>query len=435
MIPTARGIASVLLVSIVSACSEQSAPPARDSSAASDTKDMKDMKDMPGMAKPEKAEGGEKGAGEAESKTDGDANTVTFTAAQIRNGKVRWEAVVLGTAVGTAAVPGQVVPNEDHTSRMGSPASGRVIAVRVSPGQRVARGQVLVTLASPEAGMAQADVAKAAAALTAARAQAAYATSARERAERLLALKAIPRQDYERAVADDAAARATLAQASAEAARARSTAMQLGGSDAATGEIAVRSPLNGVVLQRTAVPGAVVETGAPLVVVTDPSSLWLTVNAPESLVGAFRRGGELRFSVPAYPGETFTAHVDAVGAGLDPGTRTLPVRAVIAGGAAGGRLKPEMLANVAAVGGPSVPAVLVPEDAVQNMDGKQVVFVAVPDSVGGARFTARTVETGARGAGRIAVVRGLTGGDVVVTAGAFRVKAQLKNGSMPDMDM
>lgn len=433
MITTARHIATVLLVSILSACSEGSAPPSvRDSSA---TPDMKDMKDMPGMAKPEKAVSGEKGEGDGHAKADGDANAVTFTAAQIRNGKVRWEAMVQGTAVGTASVPGEVIPNEDRTARLGSPAGGRVLAVRVSPGQHVSRGQLLVTLASPEAGMAQADVSKSAAALTAARAQAAYATSARERAERLLTLKAIPRQDYERAVADDAAAQATLMQATAEAGRARSTASQIGGGAAVTGEIAVRSPLNGVVLQRTAVPGAVVETGAPLVVVTDPTSLWLSVNAPESLVGAFRRGGELRFSVPSYPGETFTARIDAVGAGLDPATRTLPVRAVINAGAARDRLKPEMLASVAAVGGPSVPAVLIPEDAVQNMDGKQVVFVAAADNAGGARFTARPVETGARSAGRIAVIRGLSAGDVVVVAGAFRVKAQLKNGSMPDMDM
>ena len=96
------------------------------------------------------------------------------------------------------------------------------------------------------------------------------------------------------------------------------------------------------------------ETGAPLVIVTDPQTLWLTIDAPESLSGAFRVGGTLRFSVPAYPAESFAARVDAVGAGLDPNTRTLPVRATVDNRRA--QLKPEMLATVTAEGGRPVAA-------------------------------------------------------------------------------
>jgi len=419
----------MLVAAATTACSKGDEPP-----PAGEAGTMSDMKGMAGTGKTDTSEGAEGASAEATA----NPNVVTFTPAQVRNGGVRWERIAMSTGQATAVVPGTVVPNEDRTARLGSPAGGRVLTVRVSPGDRVARGQVLVTLASPAAGMAQSDLSKATAAVTSARAQAAYATSARERAERLLGLKAIPRQDYERAVADDAESQAMLVQATAELVRARSTASQLGGGAAVTGEIAVRSPLAGVVLARTATPGAVVETGAPLIVVTDPSSLWLTVNAPESLVGVFRRGGELRFSVPAYPGELFTARIDAVGAGLDPGTRTLAVRAMVdnrSTGTIGSRLKPEMLASVAVAGGPSVPAVMLPEDAVQQLDSKLAVFVATPDSAGGARFTARAVETGSRTGGRVAVTRGLAAGDVVVIAGAFRVKAQLRNGSMPDMEM
>ena len=430
-----RSAALLTVFGALAACSSKSetAEGSEKAAVAGARQDAQDMKAMPGMAN---AASGEKGeAAEKSEGASGETSTseVTFTAAQVQHGKVRWEPVTMGTAAGTVTVPGQVVPNEDRTARLGAPAGGRVVAVRVSPGDRVARGQVLVTLVSPEAGMAQSDLSKAAAALTGARAQAAYARTARDRAERLLALKAIPRQDYERAIADDAAAQATLTQAEAEVRRARSTAGQLGGGAAVTGEIAVRSPLAGVVLARTAVPGTVVEAGAPLVVVIDPSSLWLTVSAPEALAGGFRRGGELRFAVPAFPGETFTARVDAVGAGLDPDTRTLPVRGVVTSGI--GRLKPEMLATVTVAGGASVPAVLLPEDAVQLVDGQPVVFVATPDGKGGARFRVRPVETGSRSGGRVAVTRGLAAGDMVVASGAFAVKAQLQKGSMPEMEM
>jgi len=358
---------------------------------------------------------------------------VMLTAAQIRHGGVAWQSVTMGMASATVSVPGQLVPNEDRTARLGAPAGGRVVTVPVRPGDQVARGRVLVTLHSPEAGAAQSDLAKAQAELGSRRAQATYVKSARDRAERLLALKAIPRQDYERAIADDELAQSAVKQAEAELTRARTSAEQLGADAAASGEIALRAPFASVVLARTAIPGSVVDAGAPLVVVTDAATLWLTANAPETLAGAFRTGATVRFSVPAYPGETFAARVDAVGAGLDPGTRTLPVRAIVDNRT--GRLKPEMLATVVADGGPRVAAALVPDDAVQTFKGRTVVFVARPLPNGDAKFLRREVEVGSRTGGQAAILRGLSAGDVVVTKGAFAVKAELEKGSMPKMEM
>jgi len=376
----------------ITACSRGGGTPAQSRSA--DT----GMADMPGMAA---------------------ATDVTLTAAQVAHGGVQWEPVATSAVASVATVPGQVIPNEDRTARLGATVQGRVIAVRVRPGDRVRAGQILVTLQSPAAGMAQSDVDKA-------RAQASYARSARERAERLLALKAIPQQDYDRAIADDELA-------SAELRRAKSVADQIGATASASGEVAIRSPLNGVVLARTAVPGAGVEVGAPLVVVTDPSTLWLSIDAPENLASLFRVGAQFRFTVPAYPADTFSARIDAVGAGLDPSTRTLPIRGVIRN--RGDRLKPEMLASVSAQGGGAMSAPFVPEDAVQLLDDKAVVFVAHPDSMGGAHFVPRTVQLGSRSGGRIAITQGLAAGDLVVTRGALAIKAQIKKGDMPEMEM
>jgi cobalt-zinc-cadmium efflux system membrane fusion protein len=357
---------------------------------------------------------------------------IAFTAQQVQHGGVRWAPVTMGAATSAAIVPGTLVPNEDHTARLGAPARGRVMDVRVQPGDRVEAGHVLVTLQSSDAAMAQSDVAKATAEVTSRRAQAQYAAAARARAERLLALKAIPRQEYERAIADDEQARAALAQAEAELRRAQNAAEQLGATASAPGEVALRAPRAGVVLTRSAAPGAVVEAGAPLVVVTDPATLWLRVNAPEQFAPLFRAGDQLRFTVPAYPAESFAARVDAVSPGLDPDTRTLAVRGVVA---SGNKLKAEMLASVTVSGGPKVPAALVPEDAVQLLQGKPTVFVARPDGKGGAMFERRTVEVGVRSGGRMAVLRGLAPGDVVVTSGAFAVKAEFQKGAMPKMEM
>ncbi|HUQ82757.1 MAG TPA: efflux RND transporter periplasmic adaptor subunit [Gemmatimonadaceae bacterium] len=410
-----------------SASSDKTAEKTKDASASgkAEQADTGAMKGMAGMAMPSTAAAPDSGAAPGAQ--------VTLSAGQIRHGGVAWQPVTMGASAAVVSVPGQLVPNEDRTARLGSPAPGRVVGVRVRPGDRVTRGQVLATLQSPEAGAAQSDYAKAQAALTSQRAQATYAKTARARAERLLALKAIPRQDYERAVADDELAQSAVAQAEAELTRARSSAEQLGAVASANGEVALQSPLAGVVLARTAAPGTVVDAGAPLVVVTDPATLWLTINAPEALAGAFRSGAMLSFNVPAYASELFTARIDAVGAGLDPGTRTLPVRATVDN--RNGRLKPEMLATVMAAGGPQVPAAIVPDAAVQMLKGRTVVFIARPSPNGGATFTRRDVEVGSRTGGRAAILRGLAAGDVVVTTGAFAVKAELEKGSMPKMEM
>jgi membrane fusion protein, heavy metal efflux system len=387
--------------------------------------------------RPERGE--EAGGGDAPSASSAKPDSgaappaIVLTAAQIRHGHVRWAPAEKGTAGASGSVPGQVVPNEDRTTRLGAPAAGRVVAVRVSPGDRVTSGQVLATLQSPEAGTAQADLAKAEAEVTSRGAQASYAKSARERAERLLNLKAIPRQDYERAVADDELARSALAQSEAEARRARSTASILGASSSAGGYLILRAPFAGVVLARTAIPGTVVEAGAPLVVVTDPSKLWLTINAPEAMTGLFRTGGRLEFTVPAFPADTFSARIEAVGAGLDPVTRTLPVRGSVDNRS--GQLKPEMLATVIAAGPSQGEATMVPADAVQMVQGRPTVFVAQPDGKGGARFIGREVQVGPPTGNRVAITSGLAAGELAVIEGAFAVKAELEKGAMPEMEM
>jgi membrane fusion protein, heavy metal efflux system len=365
------------------------------------------------------------------------ATQMDLTAAQIEHGGVKWSAVTIGNATTRATVPGTVIPNDDRTARLGAPARGRVSAVNVRPGDPVVRDQVLVTLQSVEAGTAQSDLAKATAEVTSRKAQAQYAAAAKTRAERLMALKAIPRQDYERAAADDEQARASLSQAESELSRAQSTAEQLGaGGRSSSGEIAIRSPLAGVVLTRTAAPGTVVDAGAPLITVTDPSSLWLSVNAPEQFAGLFRTGQVVHFAVPAFPSDTFTARIEAVGAGLDAETRTLSVRGAVTTATRGrSQLKSEMLASVTVDGGPIVRAAIVPESAVQLFQDKPNVFVVRPNAKGGAHFERREVEVGQRSDGHIAVLRGLVAGEVIVMEGAFAVKAEFQRAAMPKMEM
>jgi cobalt-zinc-cadmium efflux system membrane fusion protein len=192
-----------------------------------------------------------------------------------------------------------------------------------------------------------------------------------------------------------------------------------------------------VVLERLATPGAVVDPGAPLLVITDPGTLWLTLNAPEALAGALRIGTVLRFVVPAFPTETLTTRITAVGAGLEPATRTLAARATVPNPK--GRLKPAMLATVflpaPASDGSARSVIVLPDSAVQLVDGAPTVFLAMPDDKGGVHVTARRVELGARSGNEVVVLSGVSAGDLVVVAGAFAVKAELKKASAQKMVM
>lgn len=411
----ARLALTPIIALLLGACS-------RDGSGSKDSAQLADsaaraMADMPGMS------------GTAD--TSSASTAVTFTAAQIAKGQVRWAAPERATVTGSVEVPGQLVPNEDRTARLAAPAQARVLRVHVSPGDRVDSGARLVTLQSQDASMAHADLTKAAAELTSRRAAAAYATTARERAERLLALKAIPRQEYERAIADDEAAQAGLKQAEAELQRAQSNAEQLG-VDPRDGTMVLRSPIAGVVTTRDAVPGAVVGAGAPLLAVTDPASLWLTVALPEALASDVHVGSTLRFTVAPLPTDTFVARVQSVSATFDAATRSLPVRGVVSN--VDGRLRPEMYARVW-VESTGSSAISVPDSAIQRLDGKTVVFLAQPDGTGGARFVKREVQIGGTSGGRTSIVGGLTLADRVVVSGAYAVKAQLAKAKMPKMEM
>lgn len=344
---------------------------------------------------------------------------VVMSRDQIAHARIRWDVVAASTATEVVEVPGQLAPNEDRTARLGSPARARVVTVHVHKGDRVRRDQPLVTLASEQAATARAEYAKAVAELNAHRVTERYARTALGRAERLLALKAISSQDVEKARVEEEVADSRVTQAEAEVERARATLVQLGVSE--TGEMIVRAPLAGIVLTREAVPGSVVEAGEPLLMITDPATLWLDIAATERVAPALRTGGIVTFTVPELAPRRFEATIGNVGGALDPTTRTLPVHAVVINDS--GALRPAMFATVLLPVGDARSGVSVPDGAMQLLDQRPVVFVAIPDADGGARFDRRDVEVGARARGQVQILGGLSPGEIVVIDGAFAVKA------------
>jgi membrane fusion protein, heavy metal efflux system len=359
---------------------------------------------------------------------EGTPREVSMTPEQIGHAGVRWEAAQAATTADFIEVPAHLGADEDRTAQVSAPAPGRVTHVHVRVGDRVARGARLVTLQSPQGATARAEFARAQAELQARTSAAQYARTAVGRAERLLELKAMSRQEAERARVETEAADAARLQAEAELQRARAALEQLG-VDTGTGDLVLRAPLGGLVLARDAMPGSVVDAGAPLVTVSDVSTLWLHISLPEGVAAMLRPGASVRFRIPALGTETMEATLQNIGAALDATTRTLPAQAAVSN--ASGRLRPAMFATAEIPQGEPRAGVAVPASALQLLDNAPVVFIAQPDGRGGARFERRDVETGTRTAEQVPIVSGLRPGDLVVTEGAFAVKSEFARGRMP----
>ena len=136
-------------------------------------------------------------------------------------------------------------------------------------------------------------------------------------------------------------------------------------------------------------------------------------------LGALRVGQPARVTVAGVAADEFEGRIANLGQTLDPQTRTLHVRIVLAN--PGNQLRPEMLATAEIPAGPPREAVLVPSDALQQVDGQEVVFVRTSAD----RFSVRPVQVAATRNGDTPIVQGLKGGEPVVVKGSFVLKSQL----------
>ena len=129
-------------------------------------------------------------------------------------------------------------------------------------------------------------------------------------------------------------------------------------------------------------------------------------------------------TLPGDPGRTFPGKVTNLGQEFDPATRVMQVRIVLANPE--NRLRPEMLANAEIPVGEHKRVLLVPSDAIQQIDGQDIVFVRTsPD-----RFTVRPVRTGETAGGQTPILDGLQPGEQVVVRGSFVLKSHLLKSTM-----
>lgn len=294
-------------------------------------------------------------------------------------------------------VSGALMPEREAVLR--AQVGGSVLQTYVDQGQAVRAGQ---TLARIEAGGLQDVYLSARAGVTSASNNADIARRELARSEKLLAAGAIAERDIEQARRANIAANAALADAQARLATARKQ----------VGNTVITSPINGIVSERPVSAGDVVQQGALLVTVVDPSSMRLEGSVPAEQLSQVRVGAPVTFTVNGYPGRTFGGKVIRVNPTADPATRQ--VRIVISIPNAEGRLVGGLFAN-GRLASESHSGMVVPASAVDSRSNVPAVF-----RIKGGKVERVPVTLGLRddAAERIEIASGVSVGDTLLVGAA-----------------
>ena len=333
-------------------------------------------------------------------KDESPAGVIQLAPAAVAAGGIADEAVRSMPAVRHIAASGELVFNARRLAHLSARVAGRMERVLAFKGDRVAQGQILAELYSPDYLALQAEFLQA--------------------AERVARLRGDP---------DEASAASYL-----EAARRKLAPLGVSPADleqlAATRTVrpflAVRAPLAATVIETNAVEGDRVELETEMFKLADLSSLWAELRFYEKDLSAVRLNLEAFLHTQAYPGEEFHGRLVLLGDVMDDKTRTVEGRVEIANPS--GRLRPGMYVEAVLAVPENRTMMVVPETALQEFQNKTVVFV----QTGPGRFLLRTVETGGRRNGLVEIVQGLKVGERVVTTGSFLLKSEMLKNSLED---
>jgi cobalt-zinc-cadmium efflux system membrane fusion protein len=322
--------------------------------------------------------------------------------------------------------PGRLAVNADASARVGSFVEGRVTRVTVVVGDAVKQDQPVVYIHSHEVAQARADYARAHASIIRSEKSLEQARIELARADRLLEAKALSPRERMQAEAALNAAQADLAQARAEEHRAEEFLHHLGASPTGEDDAVVRAPQSGVVLERLVTPGTAVTPATDLLRIADLSTLWAVAEVPETQASGVHTGQAVEIAVAAFPDVVFAGRVIHIGDMLSATTRTIQVRCLVRN--TGGRLRPEMFAQIRIAAGAGRQALAVPRDAVAESAGERFVFI----DLGGGAFAKRVVETGIEYGDRVEILSGLQPGERIAVRGTFYLKSALLKSALSD---
>jgi cobalt-zinc-cadmium efflux system membrane fusion protein len=315
--------------------------------------------------------------------------------------------VVFRTVSTELTIPATIQPVPERVVHVFAPVSGRLVELRVKPGDNVRAGQAVAVVASSDAASARSDYEKA-------RAQSQRSQSALNRVTLLYQHGAVAVKDLE-----DAKAQAASDASELERARQRLHLLGLG-ENQSTDRVNVAAPRTGVVTETSSAPGEFaksLDASNPLLTIADLGSVWVVGNVYERDLTIVPRGLTVNVTLDAYPGEKWPGKISNVSDVLDPATRTVKLRVVLENPQH--KLKPDMFALIHAQR-PAAELAVVPTTAVLHDGNVAFVLVQKPENPENkeknARFERRVIEVQQNGPQETLVRAGLHPGDVVVTA-------------------
>jgi Cu(I)/Ag(I) efflux system membrane fusion protein len=292
---------------------------------------------------------------------------------------IRFAVAERGSLRVSIRAPGRVVPAESELTDVALAVGGFVRELRVKAvGERVAAGDLLLTLYGPELVAAQAEL------IRSTRSGGALADAAHARLRRL-----------------------GIAAIDVEAIARRGVALEA---------VPVRAPISGFIIEKNVVEGGAVAPGERLLRIAASQRMWIEAElfAPELASVTPGAAGTVRLDDGGPPLDATVSFVSPV---LSAQTRTGLVRLALNN--AEGRLRPEGWAEVE-IASMRSEHTLVPVDAVVHSGVRRIVFVA--GAAG--RFSPRDVTTGASDRERVELLSGVEAGERVVASGTFLIAAE-----------
>lgn len=322
---------------------------------------------------------------------------------------IQVQPVAVGGLASEVVAQGTVEAQPTGMAVLTARAAGTVVRVTKRLGDPVRAGETLALVESREAAQIAADRSVAAT-------KAALARKNLERERRLYEQKITPRQDYE-------AAQAELAVAEAELRRA-STASGAAAVSANGRYVAVTSPISGRITAMPVTLGAFVQPETELFRISDPRQIQVEVAVTAADAKRIQPGDPA--VVELTTGQVVAAVVRTITPGVSEETRSATVVLTLTGDASvlqpGQLVRARITAQRSATGG-----IVIPEEAVQTVDGHDVVFVRTTTG-----FRVQRVTLGQRTGGRITVTEGLVAGQIIAVKNAFLLKAELSKGEGED---
>jgi membrane fusion protein, heavy metal efflux system len=325
-------------------------------------------------------------------------------------------AAVRGGLTDTLTLAAHVVADQDKEARVGTLVPGRVQRVLVKAGDRVAKGDVLMTIEGLDVGGIMAGYLKAKAGLE-------YAKAAFDRQKQLYEENVGSQRSFLEAQAEYEKA---LAEFRAEDRRIHSVGLSHdmiakdNGEEHAPGTLPVLAPIDGIVGERHVVVGQFVDASVTAFVIMNTQSVWVDAQAYERDLALIAHGMGAVFVADGRPQVPYTGRITFIGMIVDPQTRTITVRGDFHN--PGLVLKPQMFGTLRIALPGRTDGLIVPQESVIKDDEKQYVFVRRSDTT----FERRSVVTGVTAGESIEVRTGLQAGDQVVSKGSFYLKGEMK---------